>query len=126
MKYGSALALLCCLTSQAYAESAAIKAATVREWCKGIEEAVMGDDGKLVVNRDKYPASDLCNGIFLTLQQATTPPASLINSCPPAKTALVEFVKVYAQYVDAHPDDANRRFIDIAIPAFTTAWPCKN
>jgi hypothetical protein len=126
-----AVAAIISLNGRACAEISALE---MRHSCRGIEAATLhGDD--VYMDTAKYPNAFICWGAFSTLHQASlyfyepNRPTFLPDVCPMRDNhgqKAVVLVKVFTHYVDEHPQDAGKNFIEVAWESFKTAWPCPN
>ena len=50
---------------------------------------------------------------------------SVIGSCVPAETTLIEIVRAFTKYARAHRADLDLRATALVIPALSAAFPCR-
>jgi hypothetical protein len=107
-------------------ESEPFSAAEVASWCEPYRTAVITGD-KIAVRATA--ASRVCYGAFVAIQQLMgsswgTSPGSILRTCEPPTSGLVELIKVFLLYVDQHPERGHEKFTDIALVSLWKAYPC--
>jgi hypothetical protein len=123
-----------CLTSPIARAGSEITALEMRQKCRGIEAARLNGEN-LLLETGKYPDALTCWGAFSTLHQqslwvdssARLNPIFLPGVCAITNghgQKAVVLVKVFTHYVDEHPQEAGKDFMEVAWEAFKAVWPC--
>ena len=119
------LALVCCA---AYAGDAdPFSASEVASWCQPYKTAVL-HDGHIGVQATSD--SQACYGAFLAIQQFSTTRlgavhVSILKTCLPEKSDLLELITVFLHYADEHPERGHEKFTDVVLSSFWEAYPCR-
>jgi hypothetical protein len=103
-------------------------AAEVRASCKDVlkVKAKQKDD---YLNFPSNFETGFCWGAFASLQQISgffpeNGKQSLLGCCPPPDSTRLQYIKIFAKYVDEHPEFGEEDFAAVAIQALQAAYPC--
>ncbi len=74
------------------------------------------------------PSADRCFGVFLAAQRFTAATddhrVRLLGICSPADARTTQYVRIFLNYADAHPERLNEDFAIVVLAALQNAWPC--
>ena len=110
------------IVSQANAQTAE----EMKSNCETISTATELPDGQVAF--EQTFASGVCWGSFGTLQilsaYVDSERTPILQFCAPPTSTLIQFVQIFSDYADNHPEDHNKDWNIVAQKALLQAFPC--